>query len=358
MTAATSLIPGLDDILRQGDRERRTEAACRIADLFFEDAAKLRPEHINLFDGLLIELVPQADIQVRVDVAERMSRLDRVPRILVGQLAREDEIMVAGPLLRRSPALDEASLVEIARDRGQGHLLAMSERRTLSTDVTDILVRRGDRDVVRQTAGNHGAQFSETGYAELITRAGFDGVLTLTVGKRDDLSDAHLKALVAGSLDVIRQRLVDVVKPQRQARIAQVVAELSDAPGAVASRRNFVPAQRTILALYETGGLNESALLSFARSFQYEESVASLAAMSGLKIAALDRLISGDRHDPLLIVGRTIGLEWATVHALILLRLGPKRIPAQADIEAARLNYARLVPSTAERVVTFWKTRH
>ena len=80
--------------------------------------------------------------------------------------------------------------------------------------------------------------------------------------------------------------------------------------------------------------------------------------MSGLKIVTLDRLASGPRHDPILIVGRTIGLNWTTVHALILMRLGPKRIPAGVDIEAARISYARLVPTTAERVVTFWKARH
>ena len=80
--------------------------------------------------------------------------------------------------------------------------------------------------------------------------------------------------------------------------------------------------------------------------------------MSGVKIATLDRLISGDRYDPILIVSKTIGLEWATVRALILLRLGPNRAASPADIEGARVNFARLMPSTAERVVEFWKTRH
>jgi hypothetical protein len=79
--------------------------------------------------------------------------------------------------------------------------------------------------------------------------------------------------------------------------------------------------------------------------------------MSAVKIATLDQLISGDRYDPILIVGKTIGLEWATVRALILLRLGPSRIAAPADIETARVNFVRLMPSTAERVVGFWQTR-
>jgi hypothetical protein len=32
-------------------------------------------------------------------------------------------------------------------------------------------------------------------------------------------------------------------------------------------------------------------------------------------------------------------------------------VPAAADIENARVNFARLMPSTAERVVGFWKAR-
>jgi hypothetical protein len=79
--------------------------------------------------------------------------------------------------------------------------------------------------------------------------------------------------------------------------------------------------------------------------------------MSGVNIATIDRLISGDRHDPVLILGKTLGLEWVTVRALILLRLGPSRVASPADIENARLNFVRLMPSTAARVVSFWQLR-
>jgi hypothetical protein len=79
--------------------------------------------------------------------------------------------------------------------------------------------------------------------------------------------------------------------------------------------------------------------------------------MSGVRVETLHRLISGERDDPILVAGKTIGLEWATVRALIMLRLGPNRTAAPADIETARANYLRLMPSTAERVVNFWKSR-
>src|ERR1700743_3847863 len=125
MTVVTSLIPGLEEIVRNGNPERRAEGARRIADLFFQDAAHLRPNPVDLFDEILIDLVPHAELIARAELAERLSLLGNAPRVLVSRLARENEIVVAGPLLRRSPVLDEGTLLEIAHVRGQGHLLAM-----------------------------------------------------------------------------------------------------------------------------------------------------------------------------------------------------------------------------------------
>ncbi|RXH21461.1 MULTISPECIES: DUF2336 domain-containing protein [Bradyrhizobium] len=357
MTVATSLIPGLDDIVKRGDPRRRGEIARAISELFFQGAANLRPELIDLFDNLLIDLVPHAELASRADLAERFSHLNNAPPHLVNQLARENEIMVAGPVLRRSPVLDDAALVEIARLKGQGHLLAMTERPALSAGITDVLIERGDRDVVRRAAGNAGAVFSPASYSEMIKRAARDGVLTLKIGQRTDLSGENLKHLLDGTLDVIRRRLSSVVNPVRQVEIKRAMAAIEEAALPPGPRRDFSAAQRTVLSLHRGGNLGESALLGFAKANKYEESIASLSAMSGVRLSVLDRLISGDRYDPILIVGRVLNLGWPTVRALILLWYGPHRTPADADIEAARVNFTRLMPTTAERVVNFWRNR-
>ncbi len=268
MAVAPSLIPGLEEIVRNGDPKRRAEAARRIAELFLAGAANFRPDHVDLFDGILVDLVPHAEMAARADLAERLSLLANAPRRLVGQLAREDEIAIAGPLLRRSPVIDEAALIEIARAKGQGHLLAMSERPTLSPDLTDVIVRRGDRDVVRRAAGNAGAQFSQAGYSALIKRASHDGVLTLAVGQRDDLSDAAAEG-ASGRID--RHR------PPPPARRGQARAAIGDQPAmseisgvheAVESRRNFAPAQRAILALHRCRRIERSRAAGFCQELQ------------------------------------------------------------------------------------------
>src|ERR1700752_733359 len=216
MAFATSLIPGLDQLVRGDDPKRRADAARRIAELFFEGASGFAPEHVEFFDGMLVGLVPRTELTVRADMAEGLASVANAPRNLLGQLAREDEIVIAGPLLRRSPVIDEKVRVEIAREKGQEDLLAMAERPTLSTGVTDVIVHRGEREVVRRTAGNAGAAFSATGYSSLIKRAGQDGMLTLAIGQRADLSDFHLKELLTGSIEAGRRRLLDAAGPERQ----------------------------------------------------------------------------------------------------------------------------------------------
>src|ERR1700738_2634208 len=128
MTAATSLIPGLDEIVRGDDPKRRSDAARQIAELFLQGAANFRSDHVDLFDSILIGLVPHAELAARADLAERLSILANAPRGLVAHLPRDDKISIAGPLLRRSPVIGEDALIEIASLKGQSHLLAMSER--------------------------------------------------------------------------------------------------------------------------------------------------------------------------------------------------------------------------------------
>jgi uncharacterized protein (DUF2336 family) len=357
MTIATSLIPGLDEMISRGDPKRLAEVSRGIAELFVQGAAGFQPRHVALFDHLLTGIVPQTELAARAELAERIAAIANAPPTLIGQLAREDNISIAGPVLRRSPVLDEKALVEIARIKGQDHLLAMTERAKLSPGLTDVMVQRGERDVIRRAAANAGAAFSTIGYSALVKRAAKDGVLTLTVGQRNDLPDRLLKELLAGSVDVVRRRLFDMADPDRQAAVAKAMGEISGKVDQPAKQRDFAPAQRTILSLYRAGDLDEAALLGFAKAYRYTESVAALSAMSGVPIPAVDRLMSGDRHDPILIIAKAIGLDWATVRALVLLRLGPARIPASADIDNVRANFMRLSPTTAERVVSFWRTR-
>jgi uncharacterized protein (DUF2336 family) len=357
MTAPTALIPGLDDIVKYGDPIRRAEAMRKISDLFVQGADHFSTDHVDLFDDIFVGLVPKTDIEARGELAERLSVLPNAPPMLVNQLVRDEEIAIAGPLLRYSPVVADATLVEIARARGQTHLFAISERSTLSSVVTDVIVRRGDSEVVHRVAENSGAQFSTIGYTGLLRRSGYDGTLAVAVCRREDFTPVQMKDMLSRAGDVVRRRIFDAAPPAQQALINRALSELTGLQLRSKGARDFTAAQRAVRALGQAAELNEGALLGFARAYRYEETIATLSAMSGVRISTVDHLMRGDRDDPLLILGKSINISWATVRALMGLRLGQGRMPAPSDIEEARLNFERLVPATAQRVLTFWQTR-
>lgn len=357
MLAANSPLPDLEEIVRSVNPERRALAVRKLGELFAQGAAHFNPQHVALFDGILKGLLSQADAEVRAALAGQLAALVNAPPSVVRELVLDAEIRVAGPLLRSSPLLDEPTLIEIARMRGQPHLLAISQRVIVPEGVTDVLLRRGERDVVRSVANNAGALFSTQGYKTLVQRSADDGMLAVAVGQRDDLPTPLLQQLLSESADIVRRKLFQTANPTRRAAIARTMVEMSSEAGAAPARRNFAAAQKAIVALHNDGELDQEALARFARERKYEETVAGLSAISGLAIEAVDQVIASGRRDSILILGRALGLEWATVRLLISLRLMEGRSLSTADVEDARVNFERLALPTAQRVVKFWKER-
>jgi uncharacterized protein (DUF2336 family) len=357
MAAAFSLIPELDHIVKNGTPEVRAAAIARISALFLQGADRFGTSHVAIFDDVLTGLVPASETEARVALAGQLADLRNAPPGLIRHLAREDEIRVAGPVLSRSPQIDEATLIEVAHVKGQPHLAALATRAVLPSAVADVIVVRGERDVVRIVARNSGARFSSGGYSGLIKRAADDGMLAQTVGQRNDISPGQLKDLLATSVDMVRRRLLENARPERKAAISKAMQDLSGAPKISPAQRDFAPAQRDVAALQRAGALNEAALLKFAREHQYEMAVVALSVMSGVRLESVDQLVLGDRYDPILILGKSVSLEWATVRSLIALRLGPGKAPSAPDVEEARVNFERLSPTTAARVLSFWRAR-
>ena len=82
---------------------------------------------------------------------------------------------------------------------------------------------------------------------------------------------------------------------------------------------------------------------------------AGLATLCAVPVEVVDRLMSGERADPVLILARSAGFSWATVLEVISSRPGPK--PSGQVIDAASENFEKLTAATAQRVVRFWQVR-
>jgi uncharacterized protein (DUF2336 family) len=196
MIANDSLISELEEAITHGTAERRAKTLRRITDLFVFGSGHFTEDHIALFDGVFSHLIAHIELSARATLAGQLAPISNAPPTIIRTLAFDDAIDVAGPVLAQSLQLDNVALVENARTKSQQHLLAISRRNSLAETVTDVLVERGDRQVVLNTAENRGAKFSEAGYVRLIKRSEGDDRLAYSVGARSDIPRHHFLRLL------------------------------------------------------------------------------------------------------------------------------------------------------------------
>jgi len=355
MAVPASIIPELEDAIQQGPPERRALMLQRITTLFIDGAEGFGEDVVGLFDNVLSCLIEEIEAKARAELAIRLAPVGNAPVKVVRRLAADDEISVAGPVLRQSQRLKDADLVGIAETKSQAHLLAISTRTGIAEPVTDVLVKRGDRDVARSVARNRTARLSEVSFAALVGQAEGDVILAEGVGLRPDIPPRLFRDLLLKATDVVRQRLLASADAATQAEIKRVLAKVSDEVGGKARPRDYGAAQRLVAELRQQGKLNEPQLAEFANSGRYEETVASIELLCKVPIDVVDRLMGGDRPDPILILCKAAGWGWPTARAVIQSR---RHVKASGHaLDNAFSNFERLSPATAQRVMRFWQAR-
>jgi uncharacterized protein (DUF2336 family) len=350
----TSVIAEIEEVLRSGSAERLERTLRQITDLFVHGSQSYGDEHVQLFDDVLGRLVKEIETRALAELAARLAPIANAPMGVVRRLANDDDITVAGPLLKRSPRLADDELVDIARNKSQGHLLAISERPRIGETVTEVLVRRGDQQVARQIAANRGAKLSEASFSHLVDRSVRDDVLAERVGRRPDIPAHIFRNLVMRATELVQRRLLAAARPETQAEISRVLAKVSREVARPAF--DFRPAQQTVMDMHQAGQLDERRLAAFATDGCFAETVAALSLMCAVPIPVVERLMTGEQSDPALILCKAGGFSWPTAQAVMTVAAKDAR-PSRQALNDAAANFELLSRSAAQRVVRFWQAR-
>ena len=354
MGVPASLLPELEEVVQHGSAEKRAKTLRRITNLFLDGAPRFNESHVALFDDVIGYLIEEIEVKALAELANRLAPVPNAPHGVVVTLAKNDNIVVAGPVLKQARLYDP-ELKDIAQTKSQAHLLALSTRSGISETLSDVLVQRGNGEVARSVATNPKARLSENAFTTLVKRAERDGVLAEKVGMRTDIPPRLFRQLLMQASEVVQKRLLAQAKPDTQAEIRRVLAKVTDEVAAKAAPRNYTAALAAVQALHKERKLTEADIAEYANSGKYEETIAALATISMVPIEVVDRLINGERADPVLILARAAGFRWPTVRSIINGRPGAK--PSPQVLDAARENFERLTQTTAQRVVHFWQVR-
>jgi uncharacterized protein (DUF2336 family) len=364
--AGQAIVNEIEAAIGGGSTAKCIETAGRVTDLFLASAGRFDDEQVELFDSVLerliktIELRSVTDLSARTALAEMSAQLAPIPQAppsTVRHLARNDEISIAAPVLQESARLGEDDLVEIAKSKGEQHLLAISSRWWLKETITDALISRRFPSVSRRLVGNPGARVSADGFAIIVKQAESHPELAVEAGIRVDLPADLRQTLLRNATDTVRTRLLSRAPPHLFEEIRNAVATASASADREMSKvRDFTSAKRFVAQLKDKKELNEAALADFARSKRYEETVVALAELSHSTIEVIRPLMQSLRDDGLLVACKATGLSWETSVAILECRystgsLGP------AELARAKTHFASVTVDNAKRMLTFWQVR-
>lgn len=351
------IIDELEAALASGTNARRIEMLTRITDLFLGGAPRFSETQTGVFDDVMVRLVSAIEAKARAKLAHRLAPIANAPPNTIHMLAFDDDIEIAAPVLSQSERLDEHALLANAGSKSQRHLFAISQRKSLSEAVTDLLVERGDREVVHSVVKNSGARFSDAGFRMLVKRSTGDDDLATVVGMRSDIPRPHFLLLLEKASSAVRTRLA-AENPHAGTAIDGVVAEVV---GGIRSEErkaspDFAAAQAAVERQNRIRQIGEAEIYQYARERKFEETAIALSLLCDTPIDVVERALLDPGSEIVLILAKVAGLSSTTTKAILLLRAADRGMSAK-DLEQALSSFNRLQPDTARRVLGFFRTR-
>jgi uncharacterized protein (DUF2336 family) len=357
MTTFDSLIDEAQKAQPSGSTSRAVRALFRTTDLFVAGAGRYSTQQIEMFDEIFKAFVSVIELKVRARLAFHLATNSDAPAELLQAFAFDDDISVAGPVLKQSTSLSESSLLIASTTKSQSHLYAIAQRQSINELVTDILIERGERDIVHAVAKNLGARISDSGFNRLVLRVADDAELALHVGSRCDIPRHHLVILletasaeVCETIFAANSQLVEAVKSAVTAVVDEIGLEIrNESP-------DHAKAKKKVRRLKYWRELGEGKVHAAARAQDFEQVALALSILARCPIEVAERAVLNENPGAVQVVAKVAGCSWATVKSLLLMRAAGRRL-SKKDLDQARENFERLETQTAKRVLEFQNSR-
>lgn len=172
--AGNPCTPGQADLLlaRDDDQDVRSDLAEKVTRLLPELSARDRRKAQSLLVETLEVLAQDQAVRVRGVLAKTLKDMAAAPPSVIQRLARDEEAVIACPVLEFSPLLSEADLLEIIAETGvSAKLTAISRRDGLGPRVSDSIASSEDEGAIAALLSNHSAQIREETLDRLVERA-------------------------------------------------------------------------------------------------------------------------------------------------------------------------------------------
>jgi uncharacterized protein (DUF2336 family) len=346
----------LIELARTTDSAQRRELLREVTDLFFETSGARNDRESQLFGDVLQLVAAEMQDGVLAEFAERFADAGDAPVALMRDLANH-AFEVAAPVLARSKALDEQTLLQIVGNQSQQHIKAVAQRESVSEALSDAIVQHGDDSALDALMQNEGADISRTSMEAAVDRARRNALLHETVVTRSDLPldllndmyfvvETSLREQIMKRNASVDPAALDAALAKARERLKRTVGDLSaEAKNAM----GFIQSKKS------AGELNARMLVSLYREAKQMHFLYGLAEVTGVDPETVSGMLERRDVDALAMLCRAAGVERPLFVTLAVLTCGGENAMNRAE-EFGRM-YINVPVEAAQRAVRFFKMR-
>ncbi|MDP6705329.1 MAG: DUF2336 domain-containing protein [Alphaproteobacteria bacterium] len=352
-----SSLQGLVDLASETSSEKRRELLEQVAGLFLDQPGEMNQNEVGLVDDILTRVAHDVEMKVRQQLSERFADVKNAPQNIVKMLANDD-IAVAGPILLRSSVLKDRDLIDIIREKGQEHMLAVSQRDGIGEGVTDVLVEEGNEDVLVSLAGNEGASFSRDGMETLVAKSETIEALQAPLVQRGDLPPDLMHDMFWWVSSTLKEYIMTEAEMD-EAVVDEMLAETRDSlvrefeDGDVKMKRAF----RKVLKLERQQGINEDFLIQTLRQGEKEEFTVAFSRLAEVDIPTVQRILADPSREGVAVACKASDFSLNTFSSIVLLTEQGGKTRKGSEVAELLDLYNKVPKATAQRAMRFWKVR-
>ena len=294
LVAANPRTPHKANMLLADDEacEVRQELAAKIGrllpDIPAAEKQALREKTIELIEKLARDQEPR----VRAILAEEIKASTLVPTHVAQALARDPEIAVCGPILRYSPLLSDADLIElIATSQVAGVIEAIAGRASLSADVSDKVVASLDIPAVATLLANRSAGIRAATMEEIVRHAEDVIQWHAPMTMRPDLSVRAVRRIAQFVGRDLLRSLGERIGLDEDTR-AVLAGRLNDRLSETPEPESGENARKIVQRAREQGRLDAAFIIDVAEAGYVEQVSLALVMLSGLSQTDVRRVLT------------------------------------------------------------------
>ncbi len=332
----------------------RTQLAQAVSH-FFEEQQLSHVEQ-RIASDILLNLIRQAEVDLRQALAERLAVQVTVPHELVVFLANDDE-NVAAPVLLHSPLLTDVDLMYIiASKRSHAKLIAQRER--ISPMVADKLIDTRDPSVIMTLVDNQRAHLQKGSIKKLVKAALVSEELQAPLLRRPEIDADIAVELYMVVSNALRGELTGRYNLQPhliEHAVEGLIQELSnEAHGIRITTPEMLALARR---LNERGNVTTDLLIRTLRRGQMGFFMALFAARLNMAPDAVRTMIQKDGGKAFVVACKAVGMLKSEFASIFLLSRGIRtgdKIVDQRELAMALKHYDALKDHDVEHALAAW----